>query len=1075
MTEPDLADVARRIEPAARFLPERSLRRAIRLDRDGAGLEARAVHAFGHWIDRDRLFDLLTPAELGLETKESSTQLLLLPSPREGLETNLRDLWRHLFHLAIDREIDRALADGRLTDTAIERLRHRLGAAQWHELRGALEAEHLLADEDPDRHLFREFVAFALELKHFDPDHLEVHFPGLRNLDDAVRLATELFDVGTLLEKTRPAGMGDSLEAPGPPVRVEWPSGPTSDALGCQAADWSRKGNDLKAAVDLYRAGSAEAATYIDRFATRFGDVLEFDPAEREAWRQAFRDLVPAASAGGWPTERRLLYEVQRACLAAERETYAADLVEWLISFGRRPIKRRLTKPKWLDVVRRLRAALHRADVIGSALIEPLTQAIHAAESRARTELRPDLVAVLDDVGLVPRNVPERLSRDKLVEELLDGACDRGFLRIGDLRDAIARNRVKLPDLAGPGEFIAGDPLLQANSKLATRLDGVYRRGEIYMRGLQRGCSLFFGTRVGRAFTKFVALPVGGAYVLIEAVGHMVEAVEGLTHWLTGWTATTKALGAVGGGMAKTLADNPTLKPGGMNLYLLASVSVLLLLLIHWPAFRKRVLHLAAFAMFKLPRAIRRSPTLRAIVHNPVTRFIRRHLLFPVVIGGLSALATWLFWRDGLAATLVGVGLGILAATLFRTPVGRGLEDRLNEVAERVWRIVSVNFLLGLLTLILSFFRAILEAIDRAIYAVDEGLRFHEGESRAAFAFKVGFGLVWFVFTYVFRFAWNLLVEPQINPIKHFPVVTVSHKILVPLAPSLATQLGTSERTMFLLISGVPGIFGFLVWELKENWKLYRANAPDSLNPVIIGSHGEKMRALLRPGFHSGVVPKTFAKWSRAVRARKPHRAAKAHHALEHVAEALHRLVEREFIAYLRVSRRWAGRSIHAEHPRLATNRVRLPLSATGFAGEVILSFEERGGWVIASVEEPGWLAELSADERAAFADALLGLEKLAGTHAVREQVATVIGPEAARFDAVPEGLVIPRPDGTEALFDYDDGPELRSPTRRLASKQMVLSDCPLPWSDWVERWEADAAGKSPREPLLPGWTVLPV
>ena len=84
----------------------------------------------------------------------------------------------------------------------------------------------------------------------------------------------------------------------------------------------------------------------------------------------------------------------------------------------------------------------------------------------------------------------------------------RGFLRIGDLRDAIARNRVKLPDLRGPGELVRGDPLIRANEWLAVRLDGVYRRGEVYMRLLQRGCSLFFGTRPGRWFSKYVRAAV---------------------------------------------------------------------------------------------------------------------------------------------------------------------------------------------------------------------------------------------------------------------------------------------------------------------------------------------------------------------------------------------------------------------------------------------------------------------------------------------------------------------------------------------------------------------------------------
>ena len=79
--------------------------------------------------------------------------------------------------------------------------------------------------------------------------------------------------------------------------------------------------------------------------------------------------------------------------------------------------------------------------------------------------------------------------------------------------------------------------------------------------------------------------------------------------------------------------------------------------------------------------------------------------------------------------------------------------------------------------------------------------------------------------------------------------------------------------TIFFL----PGIFGFLVWELKENWRLYRANRAPDLKPVVIGSHGETMLRLLRPGFHSGTVPKLYAKLRRAQR-KGQHAAAHKRH-----------------------------------------------------------------------------------------------------------------------------------------------------------------------------------------------------
>jgi TM2 domain-containing membrane protein YozV len=571
-----------------------------------------------------------------------------------------------------------------------------------------------------------------------------------------------------------------------------------------------------------------------------------------------------------------------------------------------------------------------------------------------------------------------------------------------------------------------------------------------------------------------VALPFGGAFILLEAVGHLYEAAEGVVNWLSGWSTTVSGHGLLGGGAAAVLAKNPTLDSGGVSWQAVLAVGVFLLLLIHWPAFRARVGSAAKLAFVKVPRAIRRSPLIYRLVHNPLTRFFRRYLLLPAAAGCAGAGLTALLGGDATSVGLVGGGMALLAGTFFRTPLGREVEDRFDEAMERVWRVVSVNFVVGLLTLVVHFFQAIFEAIDRGIHAVDEGLRFREGQGRAAFAFKLVFGAGWFVFAYVFRFAWNLLVEPQINPVKHFPVVTVSHKILLPLVPSLAKQLGVAEKTMWTIVFGIPGIFGFLVWELKENWKLYRANAPGGIRPIQVGSHGETVRGLLRPGFHSGTVPKAFAKLRRGVRAGDDRRVARYRHAIEHVADDVTRFADRNFVAYLRASRRWAGEPVTLGHPVLGPNRILLTVEVGVGRGPVDIALEERHGWIIGSLAAEGGLADVHSEQRAAFADALVGLYKRAGVHVVREQVAAVFGQQAYAFDAIPEGLVIPLADGKEHLFDYEDSPEIVLPDRRLPTRAVVLSDAPLPWDDWVARWEADAAGKTPAGPVIPGWTILP-
>src|SRR5262249_2346914 len=155
-------------------------------------------------------------------------------------------------------------------------------------------------------------------------------------------------------------------------------------------------------------------------------------------------------------------------------------------------------------------------------------------------------------------------------------------------------------------------------------------------------------------------------------------------------------------------------------------------------------------------------------------------------------------------------------------------------------------------------FRELAAWVERTLYAVDEWFRFREGQSKPSYTLKVILGCVWFPIAYVVRFAFNLLIEPQVNPVKHFPVVTVSHKVLFTSLIPGSNPTGISEAALGAIFTGVPGIFGFLAWELRENWRLYEANRPRTLTPVVLGHHGETMRGLLRPGFHSGTVPKQF-------------------------------------------------------------------------------------------------------------------------------------------------------------------------------------------------------------------------
>src|SRR5262249_36806506 len=232
----------------------------------------------------------------------------------------------------------------------------------------------------------------------------------------------------------------------------------------------------------------ASARQGIELLSMRLERALRFPERERPDWARCLLALLEPASLGLWNAEARLLYDLQKICVDNEREISAVDLVEFFVTWFRRPIKRLLPDQPLVLTVKNLREALAKltkariGDEERLRLRDMLQESLARAELELRDRLHPRLVKALDSVGLVPRNAAERLSRDRLVEELLALVVRRCFLTMGALRDAIARSRLKLPDLINPIEFFTGDPLILLNRRLARDLDGIYHRGEIYLR-----------------------------------------------------------------------------------------------------------------------------------------------------------------------------------------------------------------------------------------------------------------------------------------------------------------------------------------------------------------------------------------------------------------------------------------------------------------------------------------------------------------------------------------------------------------------------------------------------------------
>lgn len=1015
------------VEPAALLVEPRILRRIIRLDRRLAGLGLSVPHHSCYTIQRERLLAFADRSELELSaTAELPKTVILLAKPTsdemielESADSILQLYWRLLFHCRVHVELERRLAEhGSGARLSAERMAQ-IGRLECSEIRAVLVKDELLFPDPTDLETYLEFAAVYLELRYFAEQDLPVYFPSVRDWDELDRIVSQDIYHSQILEATRLTPHFDGL-GPAPhffsmgkrgdahPVRVKTRRLSPAKRRKLQAAAERacQLGNSVKSAILWTRAAGTPAAAdlpveamgELKRLVERLRKVLSLTEADGQAWTDALSSLLCPAAHGFWSAEARLLYDLQKVCVESERGVFQLSWVEWIRSGGHHAARRPLPLLRDVLVTKHLRSAHRRLPTARIAtadrerLAELLDASVHRVEQKSRDHIRPLIVQTLDQVGLVPQNLPEQVARGKLVEELLDSVVEHGFLNMGGLRDALSKNDLKLPDLSGPLELLRGDRLLRADRRLAKALDGVYRPGAIYLRWPQRMSSVAFGTELGRFATKFVILPYGAAYLALEGLWHLAMMATG-HHTHDDHVAEGTAMGE---------------EPGfpWISMSLVALFGTLLLLLIHRPEFRTwcrqslgSLWKIVRRAVVELPARLVRSPLVQQILASQTYAAIRCYALRPGMLAAVILLPALLYGHPWSART--GLEVFLLAALFLNSPVGRYADEWISDLLVRSWHELRMRVLAALFQWIMDTFHRLLVALERLLYSVDELVRFRGGDSRVSQMVKLGVGTAWFFVSYLIVFIFTLLVEPQINPIKHFPVVTVSHKLILPTWPILVKQLspylgpGLAQTVVTSTIWLIPGVFGFLVWELKENWRLYAANRPLRLIPVPIGHHGETMIRLLRPRFHSGTLPKLFASLRRATR--KAERTGdwktvnRRRAALMRVEEAIRQFAQRELCSMLNDAGVVPEGVVAPGALRVGTCRVDLSLVHARWPHEPLwLTWEEMDMVLTASITSPGWLEQLSNPRRHVLAGVLAGFFQRTGADRVRSDLPAV-------------------------------------------------------------------------------------
>lgn len=1125
-----LREVVRSIESRALLVSPRVLRRMLvrLLDLDRTVLSV-VPHALGCSCPRETLCQYVDEDELELEPDQLlPAQVILLPRPTvdelrgQAPEQLLLQYWRRLFHVSIHEHLEPRFAPEILSEETLRERIDALGRSGFDEIRQALVQEQYLAPESGDRATLLEFLSVYFELRHFCPGLLKTFFPSIRDWDAVERLARAELESEPIFARTRPPG------AANPTLRHDDRFDETHDYFWrlIKQADQARHAKDTVRAAVLHTKAlriapsemTAETRSRLQEdlrdFAQRLKDAFRLGGDQCFTWQEILPSLLEKVDHGEPEYELRLLEGLQRACVDHERRLYELNVVDWAVSLGRRPIQRPLSRVQLLRLGKHLRQASQRLPQLRLSLGEReklrelLDGMLQQTESRSRERFRPILEAAFRDVGMNASNAPERVALRKMIEELLDRIVHDGFLTFSHLRDAVSRNQLKMPDLQHAREFRRGDALARLDRTLKALMDGVYHPGEFYLRGMERVGSLAFGTQSGRFVCRNVLLPFGGSFLFLTVLEHLLHFFPGLKHihlapsincWFLGgaWlayrcseqfrTRVTKWIDHSARWWSSRvwrplvgLWDQVDLQEWQKSwAFSFAWWYVLAPLLIFQPLWWACPYDWKGSLAASLVGDVGPPSAGMETAPIPLTAPTAAHPL-PTTAAPIAAAETLQASSRGLVRLWLAGFAGVLL--LVNSRFGYACGEALAEGLQHLFFWLGEDVLRQASRAVTGFFKQVWAGLESLLYAVHDWLRATSDDDWVSYSLRLICGVLWAPFDYLIRFFFVVVIEPNFNPIKLI-ISFIIAKMMVPLAPEMTIHIieGLTPlcgRALAATTAGgvifwvIPGAGAFLVWEIQENWRLFRANRPPNLEPVAVGHHGETILELLRPGFHSGTIPRLFQHLRSAEKeayAKGQWRAARTRRAeLEVVSHAVAVFIEREFLALLAQCPAWPAARAALGEIRLTARSIQIELLLKNSRSESVwIRFDECSGWLVGRLASVGWLGELEPSQRTAFFNALLGMFQLAGVHFVPEQLEAAI-PDPWRRWELAGGELLAWETERAGPKRYPLHPrwaraaaEIRAAAglagRSWELDQAMFSRVPLGWQEWTACWESAA------------------
>ncbi|BBM84740.1 hypothetical protein [Candidatus Uabimicrobium amorphum] len=577
---------------------------------------------------------------------------------------------------------------------------------------------------------------------------------------------------------------------------------------------------------------------------------LNLDERDRADFQDFINYLSAKIRRERWSTERFILLDLENAYIDGNTKFCELSIRSWLFSFGKEKLITPLLYNGQMRRLKHLRSAYKKTQKMKleqhllEKYVDTVRKALDKTKQKISEQIKPVVTAAMEEQNFPCKTLDQKMAFHKVRQGYLNIIGEDGYSYFARLRDLVSRNRMALENLETKQVF-TGDQLIKLDRLLGKKLRGIHRPAELYIHFLQIVSAMFFGTPTGRFMCKFFFFPFGGAVILMVLLQILLE------HFMPNID----------------LISGPYILSTGVVLQLFFYVE-------HSRTWLKKFIWKPIKYVGTAPiQLLRKFPTV--IQKTLILPFTGSVILFSALYFRFHReilLYKPAHWSHAYYYEIIYTACVVIAFIFFNSRLGIIVKNTFIEFIALIVQALGRGVLLRFLSFLLYLSRITLEKIEHASYIVSDYLRLIYGARYTTSLFKAIMALIWFPLAYIITLYIVLFLEPQINPLK-FPIVSITYKLLL-VFPEVYLQLIFMIQNIanamlppimaytFAWFTGFvfTGLFGFLSWELKENWQLYKENWRKSIAPNRIGRKGKTIVQFLRPGFHSGTIPHLFDK-----------------------------------------------------------------------------------------------------------------------------------------------------------------------------------------------------------------------